>query len=150
MMAFDAEASSTSLSVIAPVPLWMIRIFTSFVGSFDRLSLSTFDRALHIAFDDDRQFFDFTLLDLAEELVQRKTCAGLSSFSGFDLAERHDASRLEFVFEHLIGVARLRNSLESEHFNGVPAAPLSVWSLLVKHGSHSSHDPRRPQTRRSP
>ena len=41
MIAFDAEARSTSDSVIAPTPLWMIRILTFWSVSLVSVSAST-------------------------------------------------------------------------------------------------------------
>ena len=41
MIAFDADASSTSDSLIAPTPLWMMRIFTFSSVSFVSVSAST-------------------------------------------------------------------------------------------------------------
>ena len=55
MMAFDADASSTSDSLIAPTPEWMMRILTFSSLSFVERVGEHFGRALHVGLDDDRQ-----------------------------------------------------------------------------------------------
>ena len=54
-IAFDADASSTSDSLIAPTPLWMMRTLTFSSLSFVSVSAEHFGRALHVGLDDDRQ-----------------------------------------------------------------------------------------------
>ena len=53
MMAFDAEASMTSDSVMPPTPVWMT--LTAHLGALDLLELGDrgLDGALHVALDDE-------------------------------------------------------------------------------------------------
>ena len=72
MIAFDAEASSTSDSLIAPTPAWMMRILTfSSVSLVQRVG-QHFGRALHVGLDDDRQFFHAAFGDLRLQRLERE------------------------------------------------------------------------------
>ena len=53
MMAFDAEASSTSVSVIAPTPECSTRILTLSFDSFCSVSVEHFGRAADVGLEDD-------------------------------------------------------------------------------------------------
>ena len=55
MIAFDAAPSSTSDSLMAPTPLWMIRILTLLVAELGQRVGQHFGRALHVGLEDDRQ-----------------------------------------------------------------------------------------------
>ena len=112
MIAFEAEASSTSLVG------WRRRrrggrcTFTFVVTSLPSASREHLDRALHVGLEDDRQLLDLALLDLAEELLERHPSRSSAPARGgaLLLAELGDAARLRLVLHHLEGVAGARRS----------------------------------------
>ena len=75
MIAFDAVASSTSDSLMAPTPLWMIRTLTFSSLSFVSVSAEHFGRALHVGLDDDRQFLHAAFGDLLLQRLEREAAA---------------------------------------------------------------------------
>ena len=70
MMAFDAAASSTSDSLIAPTAEWMILIFVLSSDSLPSVDGQHFGRALHVGLDDDRQLLDVALGQLAPAAIR--------------------------------------------------------------------------------
>jgi hypothetical protein len=75
MIALDAEASSTSDSLMAPTPLWMIRIFTFSSRQLGQRVAEHFGRALHVGLDDDRQLLHAAFGDLLLERLEREPAA---------------------------------------------------------------------------
>ena len=118
MIAFDAEASSTSDSFTAPTPEWMIRIFTFSSVSFVERVGQHFGRALHVGLDDDRQLLHAAFGDLRLQRLEREAAALGAERADLRLllAERRDLPRLGGV-GHLEHVARLRQARQAEHFD---------------------------------
>ena len=74
-MAFDAAASSTSDSLIAPTPLWMMRIFTLLVAQLRERVGEHFRRTLHVGLDDDRQLLHAAFGNLLLQRLEREAAA---------------------------------------------------------------------------
>ena len=119
MIAFDAEASSTSDSLIAPTPLWMIRILTFSSVSFVSVSAEHLGRTLHVGLDDDRQLLHVAFGDLLLQRLERqaRALAAERLFLRLRLTEQRDLTRFGGVGQRLEGVARLRQAAEAEHFD---------------------------------
>ena len=101
MMAFDADASSTSDSFTAPTPAWMIRILTFSSVSFVERVGQHLGRALHVGLDDDRQLLHAAFGDLRLQRFEREAAALRAERAGLRLllAERRDLPRLGRVGE---------------------------------------------------
>ena len=118
MMAFDAEASSTSLSVMAPTPEWMTLMRTFSVDIFCSESASTCDRTLHVALEDERQFLDAGLLDLLGQAFERDARALRQlRLALLHLAVLRDALGLVAIGNDQEGIARIGNAFEAEDFD---------------------------------
>jgi hypothetical protein len=61
-------------SVMAPAPEWMIRALTSSVPSFSMAPGNGFDRALHVALDQERKLLAAGVLQLGHHLLERTAC----------------------------------------------------------------------------
>ena len=86
MMAFDAEASSTSVSVMAPTPECSTRILTLSFESFCSVSVSTSAEPPTSALRMMLQFLDLACLQLLVQLFERDAagswpCAASRAFS---------------------------------------------------------------------
>ena len=118
-MAFEAEASSTSDSLIAPTPLWMIRIFTLSSVSFVSVSASTSAEPCTSAL----MMIGSSLMPpsaiccLSDSSVSRPPLSAVRLFLRLRLAEVRDLPRLGGVGQRLERVAGLRQSAEAEDFD---------------------------------
>src|SRR5438552_12877961 len=111
MIAPEADASSTSLMLIAPTPTWRSDLHF-LVGKVLQGLGQDLGRAGHVSLDDQRQLLDAAFLDLVEELIERKLLAGGHRLLALpELAERGDRARFRFVRNDLERVARLREIL---------------------------------------
>ena len=119
MIAFDAVASSTSDSLIAPTPVWMMRILTFSSLSFVERVGQHFGRALHVGLDDDRQLLHAAFGHLLLQRLEREASALAAErlLFGLRLAVGDDLARLDRIVDDLERVARLRQRREAEHFD---------------------------------
>ena len=119
MIAFDADASSTSDSFTAPTPAWMMRIFTFSSRQLRQRVGEHFGRALHVGLDDDRQLLHAAFGDLRLQRLEREPRAlARRAPCDFACSSRKVAICRAFAasadLEH---VARLRQPAEAEHFD---------------------------------
>ena len=77
-IAFDAAPSSTSDSLIAPTPLWMMRILTLVVAQLGQRVGQHFGRALHVGLDDDRQLLHRRLRQSAPAAIRASAARRLA------------------------------------------------------------------------
>ena len=119
MIAFDADASSTSDSLIAPTPLWMIRIFDLVVAELRQRVGQHFGRALHVGLDDDRQLLHAAFGDLLLQRLERQAAALAAErlVLRLRLPEHRNLPRLGRIGQRLERVARLRQAAQAEHFD---------------------------------
>ena len=75
MMAFDAEASSTSLSLMAPTPLRSTRMRTFSLESFCIMSAEHFGGAADVRLENDVELLDLAFLQLLVQLFERDAAA---------------------------------------------------------------------------
>src|SRR5262249_46380006 len=77
------------------------------------------DRALHVAFDDERELLDAGLFQLAHHLLEAaasaRHCEPLAALAGAIIG---DLSRACFVLDYGEVIACLRRRVEAEHFDG--------------------------------
>ena len=114
-MAFDADASSTSDSVMPPTEPWMTLRRTSSVDSRRERVADRLDRALHVGLEDDLQLLDLAALDLLVEIVERDLRGlrhlGLALLAAAMLG---DLARLRVVLHDDEDVAGLGHAAEAE------------------------------------
>ncbi len=108
MMAFDAAASSTSDSLMAPTAEWMILIFVLSSASLPSVDGQHFGRALHVGLDDDRQLLDVALGQFRLQRLEREAAAlgAERAFLGLRLAEGRNLPRLRRIGHRLERIAR--------------------------------------------
>ena len=102
-----------------------------------------FDRALHVAFQDDVQFLDAGGLHLLGQAFERHArTLGQRGFARFLLAVLGDAARLVAIGDHHELIARLRQAFHTQNFDrrrrrrGLPATPAAI----VEHGADFAVD----------
>ena len=119
MIAFDADASSTSDSLMAPTPLWMMRTLTFSSVSFVSVSASTSAEPCTSALMMiGSSFMPPSAICCLQRLEREpRALAAERLFLGLRLAEERDLPRLGRVGERLERVARLRQAAEAEHFD---------------------------------
>ena len=140
MTAFEADASSTSDSVMAPTPEWSTRTRTFSVDMWAEIFGDNLDRALHVALDDDVEVLDAGLLDLLGEAFERDA-GGLGElrFALLHLAVLRDALGLVAVGHDQEGIARVGHAFEAEDFDrGAGAGFSDGTSAIVEHGADLS------------
>src|SRR5713226_19714 len=102
-----------------------------------------FHGALHVALDHNSQFLDVSGLQLLVELVERDARAADARhrrIALFALAVFDDVPRLAFV-GHLKEVARIRHTLQTEHFDGRRRRRVFHYTAaIVKHSAHFSEN----------
>ena len=118
MTALEAEASSTSDSVMAPTP-GVDDLHLDFFGSQLGQRLGQyFGRALHVALQDQIQLLNHAGSHLLVELVQSQARgAGQGSLARLLLAVEGCLLGLEQIRDHLELVARLGHAAEPQHFH---------------------------------
>ena len=97
MIAFDAVASSTSTSLMAPTPEWMILMLRLVVRQLGERVGQHFGRTLHVGLDDDRQLLRRRLRDSCclQRFEREARALGAERLVlGLPLAERRDLPRL--------------------------------------------------------
>jgi hypothetical protein len=63
------------------------------------------------------------------------------ALAGARLSKCHNAASLEFIFENLEWISRLRNALESKHFNGQTRCGIFLFiTCIIKHGTNPAHN----------
>ena len=119
MIAFDAVASSTSDSLIAPTPLWMIRTLTFSSLSLVSVSPSTSAEPCTSALTMIGSSFmpPSAICACSDSSVSRLPLAAERLFLRLRLAEVRDLARLGGVGQRLERVAGLRQPAETEHFD---------------------------------
>ena len=119
MIAFDAEASSTSDSLMAPTPEWMIRILTFSSDSLVSVSASTSAEPCTSALMMIGSSLTLALGDLLLQRLERQArrLGAERLLLRLRLAERDDLPRLGGVGDRLERVARLRQRREAEHLD---------------------------------
>jgi hypothetical protein len=115
--ASEAVASSTSDSLMAPTPLWMIRIFTFSSELRERVG-QHLGRALHVGLDDDRQLLHAALgiCCCSDSSVRRPPFVPAPSPSPASAGSR-DLPRLGGSSIDLERVARRGQRRQAEHFD---------------------------------
>ena len=95
-MAFEAVASSTSDSLMAPTPELMTRTLVFVVGQLRQRVGQHLGRALHVGLDDEREFLHAALGDVLLQRLERQAAAlGAERLRvGLLLAEPGDLARL--------------------------------------------------------
>ena len=116
--AFEALARITSLSLMPPTAECSTRIDTSLVDDLFERADDRLERALHIRFDDDRQFFRDAGRDLREHLLEGAARAGCGSrVAPAALTEIGDVARAALVFGDDEIVAGERRAVEAQHLD---------------------------------
>ena len=135
--AFEAEASRTSDSVMAPTPEWRTLTRTFSVDMRCERVGEDFDRALHVALEDEVEVLDAGLLDLFGEAFERDA-GGLGElrFALLHLAVLRDALGLVAVRHDEEGVAGVGHGFEAEDFDrGGGAGFGDGAAAIVEHGA---------------
>ena len=120
MIAFDADASSTSDSLIAPTPAVNDADLDLLVGQLGQRVGQHFGRALHVGLDDDRQLLHAAFGNLRLQRLERQAAAlARRARLSFACSWRNvrDLPRLGRVGQRLERVAGLRQAAETEHFD---------------------------------
>ena len=140
MMAFDAEASSTSVSVMAPTPDRSSLKRTLSFESLRQQIAEHFHRALHVALEDDVQFLGAGGLDLLRQAFERNArTLGQRGFAGFLLAVFGDAAGLVAIGDDDELIASLRQPFHAENFDrSRRRRRLQRCSAIVEHGANFS------------
>ena len=119
MIAFDAEASSTSDSLIAPTPEWITRILTLSLDSFCSVSASTSAEPPTSALMMIGSSLTSPSLHLLVQLIRacRRLHLRHGGFARLRLAVDDDLLGLGGVGHHLEVVAGFGQRFETEHFD---------------------------------
>ena len=142
MMAFDAAASSTSVSVMAPTLECRMRTFTLSVLSLFSISRQRFLRSLHVALQNDRHFLDLAFGQLLVQLIERQARGlGHCDIAQLVLAILRHLASLVVVGDGLEGISGQRQALQSENFDGRGRAGFfHQLAVLVEHGANFAVD----------
>ena len=137
MTAFEAEASRTSDSVMAPTPECRTRTRTFSVDMRCERVGQHFDRALHVALEDQVEVLHAGLLDLFGESFERDAGAlGELRLALLHLAVLRDALGLVAVGHDEEGVAGVRHAFETEDFDRSGGSGFGDGaSAIVEHGA---------------
>ena len=118
MMAFDAVASSTSLSVMEPTPEWMHLDAHLLRRHADQRVGQHFHRSGHVALDDQRQVLHAGLANLLRQSFQRDARAlGQLRLALLHLAVLRNALGLVAIGDHQERVAGVGHGFEAQHFD---------------------------------
>ena len=118
--ASDASASVTSDSVMPPTPAWMMRAADLVGAELVQRAGDRFDRALHVALDDQREFLAARGLDLRHHLLERAAHAGLARRGLLALLARAivgDLAGARLAVDHREPVAGVGRAGEAEHLD---------------------------------
>ena len=151
MIASEASARSTSLSVMPPTAACSSRTLTSLESSSVRSCLEHVDGALHVGLEDDAEFLDRALLDGVVEVFQRDLVAlgdfalavGLLAFFG-------DFAGLVGVFHGVELVAGAGNRRPGRSTSTGEEGPASWICLPLSSVMERTRPQAGPQTRVSP